>query len=150
MKNLSKNMTVAAALAFAVSALCGSAMAQETAAVPAVAATEPAGADAVNVQEIKPASDGILPDGETQYQSIYNFYSETIKNTVGLRGYALQLKVERAGSIEDFRALRTPYLEAVFKAKGAEMARSLRDRLDQLLYLGETPPLHSNTPGPNF
>jgi hypothetical protein len=117
---------------------------------PAAAAPEPANIDATVAQQEKPASTGVLAEGETQYQSIYNFYSETIKNTIGLRGYALQLKVERAGSIEDFRALRTAYLEAVFKAKGAEMARSLRDRLDQLLYFGETPPPHTNTPGPNF
>lgn len=119
-------------------------------ATPAAAVPDPATADAAAAQQAKSDADGILPEGETQYQAIYNFYSETIKSTIGLRGYALQLKVERAGSIEDFRALRTQYLEAVFKAKGAEMARSLRDRLDQLLYLGETPPPHTNTPGPNF
>jgi hypothetical protein len=94
--------------------------------------------------------EGILPEGENQFQSLYHFYSETIKSTIGLRGYPLQLKVERANSIADFRALRTPYLEAVFKAKGAVMARSLRDRLDQLLYLGETPPAHTNPPNVNF
>jgi hypothetical protein len=36
--------------------------------------------------------------------------------------------------------LRQPYLEAVLKTKGNEMARSLRNRLDQLLYLGESGP----------
>lgn len=117
---------------------------------PASVAVAPATAEAVPAQPATPASAGILAEGETQYQAIYHFYSETIKSTIGLRGYGLQLKVERAGSIDDFRALRTPYLEAVFKAKGAEMARSLRDRLDQLLYLGETPPSHATTPGPNF
>lgn len=83
--------------------------------------------------------DGVLPEGQTQFQAIYHFYNETIKSTIGLRGYGLQLKVERAESLADFRALRQAYLEAVLKAKGNEMARSLRNRLDQLLYLGETP-----------
>lgn len=82
---------------------------------------------------------GILPPGENQFQAIYNFYTSTIKTTVGLRGYALQLKVERAGTIEDLCGLRQAYVEAVQKAKGNEMARSLRDRLDQLLYLGKPP-----------
>jgi hypothetical protein len=41
--------------------------------------------------------------------------------------------VEKAASIDDFRALRLPYLQAVYKAKGSEMALSLRDRLDHLL-----------------
>ena len=77
-----------------------------------------------------------LPEGITPFQAIYQFYTETIKSTIGLRGYGLQLKVEKAASIDDFRELREPYLEAVLKAKGNEMARSLRDRLDQLLQLG--------------
>ncbi|MEO7030857.1 MAG: hypothetical protein ABI351_05860 [Herbaspirillum sp.] len=86
------------------------------------------------------AASNPLPPGQNQFEAIYHFYNETIKSTVGLRGYPLQLKVERANSIEDFRKLRQHYLEVVQKAKGHEMARSLRDRLDQLLYLGETVP----------
>jgi hypothetical protein len=112
--------------------------------VPAETAPEPA------AEPLQADSAGIPPDGETQYQSVYHFYSETIKSTIGLRGFALQLKVERCASLEDFRALRHPYLEAVFNAKGAEMARSLRDRLDQLLYLGESAPPHQDIPGSPF
>jgi hypothetical protein len=82
--------------------------------------------------------DAILPEGQNQFQAIYQFYTETIKSTIGLRGYALQLKVEKASSIEEFRELRQPYLEAVLKSKGNEIARSLRNRLDQLLYIGES------------
>lgn len=81
-----------------------------------------------------------LPEGQNQFQAIYQFYTETIKSTIGLRGYALQLKVEKAASVDDFRALRDPYLEAVLRTKGKEIARSLRARLDQLLYAGETVP----------
>lgn len=87
-----------------------------------------------------PAYEPLLPEGQTQFEAIYRFYNETIKSTIGLRGYALQLRVEKAASIEDFRLLKKPYLEAVEKAKGQEMARSLRDRLDKLLYLGEPVP----------
>lgn len=86
------------------------------------------------------ASENVLQDGQTQFEAIYRFYNETIKSTIGLRGYGLQLKVEKAASIEDFRQLKKPYLEAVAKAQGQEMARSLRDRLDKLLYLGEPVP----------
>ena len=82
-----------------------------------------------------PARAAALPDGKNQFEAIYEFYTATIKSTIGLRGYALQLKVEKAASIDDFRQLRRPYLEAVLKARGDEMARSLRDRLDQLLNL---------------
>ncbi|MFZ6732300.1 hypothetical protein ACO0LG_10290 [Undibacterium sp. Ji42W] len=73
-----------------------------------------------------------MTDAE-RFQALYNFYNETIKSAIGLRGYGLQLKVERASNIDDFRALRQTYVEAVQKAKGPEMARSLSDRLDLLL-----------------
>ncbi|MBC3915876.1 hypothetical protein H8L32_00130 [Undibacterium sp. CY18W] len=78
-----------------------------------------------------------MTDAE-RFQALYNFFNETIKSAIGLRGYGLQLKVERASSIDDFRELRQAYVEAVQKAKGPEMARSLRDRLDQLLNDGNT------------
>lgn len=102
------------------------------------------------VEAVAPAAatgNSVLPAGENQFEAIYHFYNETIKSTIGLRGYGLQLKVERAESVADFRALRRPYLEAVLKAKGNEMARSLRDRLDQLLYIGEAPPPHTTILG---
>ncbi len=83
------------------------------------------------------AVQGILREGETQFQALYNFFNETIRSAIGLRGYGMQLKVERAGTIADFKALRQPYLDAVLKAKGPELEHSLRNRLDQLLSLGD-------------
>lgn len=82
----------------------------------------------------------ILAEGETQFEALYHFYTETIKGTIGLRGYGLQLKVERASTIDDFRELRQPYIEAVLKAKGNEVANSLKSRLDLLLNLSQSPP----------
>ena len=82
-------------------------------------------------------TDGILREGETQIQALYGFFSETIRSAIGLRGYAMQLRVERAGSVADFKALRDPYLAAVHKAKGPQLELSLRNRLDQLLSLGD-------------
>lgn len=113
------------------------AVAPQPAAGPAAVQTEEAPVAVAAKPEEAPSS--VLPPGENQFQAIYHFYNETIKSTIGLRGYALQLKVERAGSIDDFRAIRQPYLDAVLKAKGSEMARSLGNRLDQLLNLEETP-----------
>lgn len=68
-----------------------------------------------------------------QFQSLYNFFNKTIKSTIGLRGFTLQLKVEKASSVDDFRELRMPYLEAVQKARGNYAASSLAEQLDQLL-----------------
>ena len=68
-----------------------------------------------------------------RHLALQQFYTQTIKSTLGLRGMMLQLKVEKCAGIDDFRALRDVYLEAVLKAKGREMALSLSGRLDQLL-----------------
>ena len=68
-----------------------------------------------------------------RHMAVQEFYTQTIKSTLGLRGMMLQLKVEKCSGIEDFRELRDVYLEAVLKSKGREMALSLSGRLDQLL-----------------
>src|SRR5476649_2375628 len=72
-------------------------------------------------------------DAAQRYQSVYNFYTRTIKSTIGLRGFTLQMKVEKAASIGDLRELRQLYLDAVLKAKGDAVADELRAQLDQLL-----------------
>ncbi len=79
------------------------------------------------------ATDG-LNDAE-RFMALREFYTQTIKSTLGLRGMLLQLKVEKCGNLDDFQTLREVYLEAVLKAKGREMALSLSGRLDQLLGL---------------
>ena len=68
-----------------------------------------------------------------QFQSIYDFYNKTIKNTIGLRGFTLQLKVEKASSVAELRELRQAYIEAVQKARGSETAAALARQLDHLL-----------------
>ena len=68
-----------------------------------------------------------------RHQALQQFYTETIKSTLGLRGMMLQLKVEKCAGIDDFRQLRDVYVEAVLTVKGREMALSLSGRLDQLL-----------------
>jgi hypothetical protein len=72
-------------------------------------------------------------DPVRQFRSIYDFYNKTIKSTMGLRGFTLQLKVEKAGSVDELRELRAPYLEGVTKAKGRDTAALLAQQLDQLL-----------------
>jgi hypothetical protein len=72
-------------------------------------------------------------DAVQQFQSIYNFYNKTIKSTMGLRGFPLQLKVEKAASVDELRQLRDAYVEGVTKAKGRDTAALLAQQLDQLL-----------------
>jgi hypothetical protein len=72
-------------------------------------------------------------DRAERFRALSEFFNQTIKSTLGLRGLMLQLKAEKCANIDEFRLLRQPYLEAVLKARGAELALSLRDRLDMLL-----------------
>jgi hypothetical protein len=90
---------------------------------------------AVQAAPASTAAPVVLAEGETLYQALYNFYTSTIKANLGLRGYAMQLKVERCSGIDDFKALRPAYLEAIQKSKGPEMANVLMAQLDQLLAL---------------
>lgn len=113
-----------------------SAQASATAAAPASPITQPSPAATAPAAALAPAAAAVLPEGETLYQALYNFYTSTIKANLGLRGYAMQLKVERCSGVEDFKALKQPYLEAIQKSKGPELAQSLTVRLDQLLALG--------------
>lgn len=79
----------------------------------------------------------VLAEGESKFQAIRKFYTETIRTTIGLRGYNLQLKVDEAKSVDDLHALQEPYIAAVVKAKGEEATRNLHDRLEQFFKLEE-------------
>jgi hypothetical protein len=76
-----------------------------------------------------------LAEGETKFQAIHKFYTDTIRATLGLRGYNFQLKVDQAKSLDDLRVLHEPYIAAVLKAKGDGIARELHLRLEQLFNL---------------
>ncbi|MDL2357078.1 MAG: hypothetical protein QFF03_17630 [Pseudomonadota bacterium] len=89
-------------------------------------------------QAAAPTGDDPTPANDAErYRELYAFYNQTIKSSIGLRGIVLQLKVEKAAGVDDLRALRLPFLQAVLKAKGNVVALSLRERLDHLL--GGTP-----------
>ncbi|MGN6388153.1 MAG: hypothetical protein ACTHL1_01455 [Burkholderiaceae bacterium] len=103
---------------------------------------EPAAAPDVPTPASAPAPlVGALPaapqesEAAQRFQALYQFYNDTIRSNLGLRGLPLQLKVEKAATMEELRAIREPYLEAVAKAKGDNVAQGLRSRLDGLLSL---------------
>ncbi len=52
---------------------------------------------------------------------------------MGLRGFTLQLRVEKATTLDELRQLRDPFVEGVQKTKGRDMAALLAQQLDQLL-----------------
>lgn len=83
---------------------------------------------------VMPSGFAEIPAADAErFKAVHRFFNETIRGNLGLRGFALQLKVERADTLDDLRALRQPYLDAVQKAKGNEMAQALDARLLSLL-----------------
>lgn len=67
------------------------------------------------------------------FQVLYDFYTQTIKQNLGLRGYNIQFIVERATTLQDFHDLRAPFLDAINKSQTEKKALELRDQLDELL-----------------
>lgn len=65
--------------------------------------------------------------------AIQQFYNGTIREMIGLKGFGLQLKVERAACLDDYIALRQPYIDAIKKSKGKEAANAVAAQLDRLL-----------------
>jgi len=98
-----------------------------------VSAAAPAVVPAVAAAPAAPAAPVVALDPAEQFRQLYAYYNHSIKAAIGLRGVMLQLKVEKAVTVADLRELRTPFLQAVIKAKGGELAAAMRDELDGLL-----------------
>jgi len=67
------------------------------------------------------------------FQVLYDFYTESIKQNLGLRGYNIQFIVERATNLQDFHELRAPFLDAINKSQSEKKALEIRDQLDEML-----------------
>ena len=68
-----------------------------------------------------------------ELQPLHEFFSATIKSLLGASGAPFQLQADSAVSIDDFKAMREPYLAAILNAGGPGMARILGNQLDLLL-----------------
>lgn len=64
------------------------------------------------------------------FQRIYHFYTDVIGQHLGLRGYMLQVKVEKATDLPALLALREPLHAALLKAKGEITANAITGQLD--------------------
>ncbi|WP_454764028.1 hypothetical protein [Cupriavidus campinensis] len=73
-----------------------------------------------------------VSDAES-YKQLYHFYTDVIGNHLGLRGYVLQVKVEKAGTVAELAELRDTLGSALQKAKGDITARAIIDQLDAML-----------------
>jgi len=71
--------------------------------------------------------------GPATYQQLYHFYTDVIGHHLGLRGYMLQVKVEKAAGTAELAALRGPLYAALHKAKGEITAAAIIDQLDRMV-----------------
>lgn len=93
----------------------------EPASAPTAAETAPAQATTSK----EPAAEG--------YQRLYRFYTETISRYLGLRGYLLEMKVEKAGNVAELVALRDTLKAALTKTRGEPDTSNVIAQLDLLI-----------------
>lgn len=67
------------------------------------------------------------------YQRLYHFYTDVISQHLGLRGYVMQVKVEKATDLPALIALRDPLNGALLKAKGEITAQAITGQLDEIV-----------------
>ncbi|WP_420997979.1 hypothetical protein ACKI2N_010265 [Cupriavidus sp. 30B13] len=71
--------------------------------------------------------------GPVTYQQLYHFYTDVIGHHLGLRGYMLQVKVEKAAGTAELAALRGQLYSALHKARGEITAAAIIDQLDRMV-----------------
>jgi len=101
-------------------------------AAPAAVAPEPVTEVAEPVAE-EPAAAPVVSDEVSQIRALYAFFNDAVRDNLGLRGFMLQLQVEKAESLEDYREIRDTFLASVRKSKGEEVARQFEKRIAALL-----------------
>lgn len=64
-----------------------------------------------------------------RYITLSGLLNEAVREHMGLRGFFMQLKIERCSTIEDLEGLLPEIAAAVGKARGAEYAQSWQNSL---------------------
>lgn len=77
---------------------------------------------------------GTAPDHLfAQFRQAKNFMNISVVNAMGIKAFFFTLKLERAGTLNDLRALMEPYQAAIRKASGDAEAQVLTERLREML-----------------
>ena len=69
------------------------------------------------------ADAGPIPDVVLRYGNLSGLMSGAVREHLGLRGFFMQLKIERCNDVGELEALLPELAEAVAKARGREFAR---------------------------
>ncbi len=86
---------------------------------------------------VQPQQAATATPGTALFQDVYQYFTAVIGEHLGLRGYLMQMKVEKAGTLDELLALRSPLHGALSKAKGDVGAVAILDQLDDLLEAGK-------------
>jgi hypothetical protein len=76
-----------------------------------------------------PESPAPSTEAANRYSVLYTLMSDAVREHLGLRGYFMQLKIERCGNAEELLALLPDLAAAVAKARDAQLAREFEQRL---------------------
>lgn len=76
---------------------------------------------------------GVTQAESKAYLSAYAYMVAETKKRLGLRGYVMQLKIERAQTISDLRSLIDPLTEAVAKSQGYHAAQEFTQHCHSLM-----------------
>ena len=71
--------------------------------------------------------------GDEGYQRLYRIYTENISRYIGLRGYLLEMKVEKAANVADLVALRDSLKTSLVKTRGEPETSNVIAQLDLLI-----------------
>ncbi|MBT2747424.1 MULTISPECIES: hypothetical protein [unclassified Lysobacter] len=75
------------------------------------------------------AVNGAVPaDAAERYRTLYTLMSETVREHLGLRGYFLQLKIERCGNSEELAELLPDLSAALAKLRKDDIAAEIEAR----------------------
>jgi len=75
-----------------------------------------------------PAFSAGAPSTASGYSALYTLMSDTVREHLGLRGYFLQLKVERCTDVGELLALLPDFSTALAKARDTDFAQEMERR----------------------
>ncbi|MGA2552330.1 MAG: hypothetical protein ABSF50_19465 [Burkholderiaceae bacterium] len=68
-----------------------------------------------------------------RFNGLYEIMCEVSATFLGLRGYFIQLKIEKCATAADLLLLRRELVEAIFKRHGNDIARDIDRRIKELI-----------------
>ncbi len=72
---------------------------------------------------------------ELRIDMMKRYLNEVIKEYLGLRGFFLQRKLQKAQNLYDIHIFRQAYISAILHSKGKDLAIELRDQFDARMYV---------------